>query len=77
MHTAEEMRIDDFQASRSPDRRYRTAPLWGLFTHWKGGFFHDGRFVTLRDVLDHYDGASGIGLGEQENSDLKEYLESF
>jgi hypothetical protein len=27
MHTAEEIGIDDFQASRSPDRRYRTTPL--------------------------------------------------
>ena len=31
MHTAEEMGIDDFQASRSPDARfYRTTPLKGL-----------------------------------------------
>jgi hypothetical protein len=43
MHTAEEMGIDDFQANRSPDKRYRTTPLKGLFAHQKGGFFHDGR----------------------------------
>ena len=77
MHTAEEIRIDDFQASRSPDRRYRTTPLAGLFTRQKGGFFHDGRFATLRDVVDHYDGAFGLGLIEQEKSDLIEYLKSL
>ena len=27
LHTPEEMGIDAFQAERSPDRRYRTAPL--------------------------------------------------
>jgi CxxC motif-containing protein (DUF1111 family) len=77
MHTAEEIGIDDFQASRSPDRRYRTAPLRGLFTHEKGGFYHDGRFATLRDVVDHYDGAFGLQLGEQEKNDLVEYLKSL
>jgi CxxC motif-containing protein (DUF1111 family) len=77
MHTAEEIGIDDFQASRSPDRRYRTTPLRGLFTHEKGGFFHDGRFATLRDVMDHYDGAFGLGLSEQEKSDLVEYVKSL
>jgi hypothetical protein len=29
MHTAEEIGIDDFQSSRSPDLRYRTSPLKG------------------------------------------------
>ena len=29
MHKAEEIGIDDFQSSRSPDRRYRTTPLGG------------------------------------------------
>ena len=77
MHTAEEIGIDDFQAGRSPDRRYRTTPLRGLFTHQKGGFFHDGRFATLRNVVDHYDGAFGLGLSEQEKSDLIEYLKSL
>jgi cytochrome c peroxidase len=77
MHTAEEIGIDDFQASRSPDRRYRTTLLRGLFTHEKDGFFHDGRFATLRDVMDHDDGAFGLGLSEQEKSDLVEYLKSL
>src|SRR5262249_10205458 len=47
VHTAAEIGIDDFQAQRAPDGRYRTSPLRGLFTHTKGGFYHDGRFSTL------------------------------
>jgi len=31
MHTGAEVGIDEFQASRSPDNRYRTTPLRGLF----------------------------------------------
>jgi hypothetical protein len=58
LHTPEEIGIDAFQADRSPDRRYRTAPLKGLFTHQKGGFYHDGRFATLLDLVNHYIHAS-------------------
>src|SRR5688572_25335372 len=50
LHTPEEMGIDDFEASRSPTGKYRTTPLRGLFARTKGGFYHDGRFVTLNDV---------------------------
>ena len=48
LHRAAEICIDAFQANRAPDHRYRTAPLNGLWTHQKGGFYHDGRFPTLR-----------------------------
>jgi hypothetical protein len=77
MHTAEEIGIDDFQARRSPDERYRTAPLKGLFSHQKGGFYHDGRFATLTDVVQHYDQTFGLGLSEQEMGELVEYLKSL
>jgi len=77
MHTAAEIGIDDFQANRAPDRRYRTAPLKGLWTHQKGGFYHDGRFATLRDVVEHYDRFFNLGLSEQEKKDLVEYLLSL
>ena len=30
------------------DHLYRTAPLAGLWTHQKGGFYHDGRFADAR-----------------------------
>jgi len=77
MHTAAEIGIDDFQANRAPDRRYRTAPLKGLWTHQKGGFYHDGRFATLRDVVDHYDRFFKLGLTEAEKGDLIKYLLSL
>lgn len=77
MHTAEEIGIDDFQSARSPDNRYRTAPLKGLFTHTKGGFYHDGRFATLGDVVEHYNGLFKSGLVTQEKNDLVEYLKSL
>jgi hypothetical protein len=77
MHTAQEIGIDDFQANRAPDRRYRTAPLKGLWTHTKGGFYHDGRFATLPDVVNHYDTFFGLSLSEQEKADLVEYLKSL
>jgi hypothetical protein len=77
MHTAAEVCIDDFQASRAPDDRYRTSPLNGLWTHTKGGFYHDGRFSTLLDVVNHYDSCKSLGLASQEKSDLVEYLKSL
>jgi hypothetical protein len=77
MHTAQEIGIDDFQASRAPDDRYRTSPLKGLWTHTKGGFYHDGRFATLIDVVNHYDTFKGLHLTEQQKQDLVEYLKSL
>jgi hypothetical protein len=77
MHTAAEIGIDDFQASRAPDQHYRTAPLRGLFTHTRGGFYHDGRFATLEDVVRHYDQALSLGLAPAQRSDLVEYLKSL
>jgi cytochrome c peroxidase len=77
MHTPEEMGIDDFQASRSPDERYRTTPLRGLWTHTKGGFYHDGRFPTLAAVINHYNSHFSLGLSSGEKSDLAEYLKSL
>ena len=76
-HTAAEIGIDSFQADRSPDRRYRTSPLKGLWTHTKGGFYHDGRFASLRDVVDHYDKFFGLRLTAQQKLDLIEYLKSL
>ena len=77
MHTAEEIGIDDFQAKRSSDERYRTAPLKGLWTHQKGGFYHDGRFATLGAVIDHYDRFLALGLDTPQKQDLVEFLKSL
>jgi cytochrome c peroxidase len=68
MHEATEIGIDGFQADRSPDTRYRTTPLKGLFTRQKGGFYHDGRFTTLEAVVNHYDGHFNLKLtADQKN----------
>jgi cytochrome c peroxidase len=62
MHTPAEVCVDSFQADCTPDKRYRTPPLNGLWTHTKGGFYHDGRFSTLLDVVNHYDSLLQLGL---------------
>jgi hypothetical protein len=77
LHTPDEIGIDDFQAKRSPDERYRTSPLKGLWTHGKGGYFHDGRFATLGAVVAHYDRTFSLGLTQAERRDLVEYLKSL
>jgi hypothetical protein len=77
MHTPAEIGIDNFQADRAPDHRYRTSPLKGLWTHTKGGFYHDGRFATLLDVVNHYNAVKNLGLTEAEKQDLVEYLKSL
>lgn len=77
LHAANEIGIDDFQALRSPTGKYRTAPLAGLWTHQKGGFYHDGRFANLREVVDHYDDFLRLSLSDQQKQDLVEYLKSL
>jgi hypothetical protein len=77
MHSAKEIGIDDFQSNRSPDKMYRTTPLRGLFARSKGGFYHDGRFATLRDVVEHYDKLFTLRLDEPRKNDLVEYLKSL
>jgi hypothetical protein len=61
MHTASDVCVYDFQANRAPDHR-RTSPLNGLWTHFKGGIYHDGRFATLLDVVNHYGQCFNLGL---------------
>jgi hypothetical protein len=77
MHKGEEVCVDDFQANRAPDERYRTSPLKALWTHEKGGFYHDGRFSDLPAVVEHYDNCFHLGLSASEKSDLAEFLKSL
>jgi len=77
MHTPSEIGVDDFQANRAPDKAYRTPPLKGLWTHTKGGFYHDGRFATLLDVVNHYDQFFALDLTREQKNDLIEYLKSL
>jgi len=77
MHTPSEVCVDSFQAERAPDKRYRTSPLNGLWTHTKGGFYHDGRFSTLLDVVNHYDTCFSLSLSDQDKTDLVEFMKSL
>ena len=75
-HKPAEICIDDFQANRSPDNAYVTAPLNAIFTKSKRGFYHDGRFPTLDAVVEHYNNCFGLELTAQEKADLVEFLKS-
>ena len=77
MHSPEEIGVDSFQADRSPTHMYRTAPLAGLWTHQKGGFYHDGRFATLSDVVAHYNSQFNLNLSTEQTNDLVEYLKGI
>jgi hypothetical protein len=77
LHMPAEICIDSFQADRAPDHRYRTSPIGELFTHFKGGFYHVGRFATLQKVVDHYNTCMSLGLTSDEKSDLIQYLLSL
>lgn len=77
LHAPAEIGIDSFQADRSPTHMYRTAPLAGLWAHQKGGFYHDGRFATLPDVVNHYDRHFKLNLTEPNKKDLVEYLKGI
>ena len=84
-HKPSDIGIDAFQANRTPDRSYRTTPLKGLWTYDKSnghgaagpGFYHDGRFKDLGEVVAHYDSFFKLSLTPQEKRDLIEYLKSL
>jgi hypothetical protein len=86
LHKPEEIGIDSFQAERGPDGVYKTQNLTALFVRElglfmrpenKGRFYHDGRFKTLLDVVNHYNIQFNLGLTDEEKRDLVEYLKSL
>ncbi|HEY6402329.1 MAG TPA: hypothetical protein VI479_13025 [Blastocatellia bacterium] len=86
LHKPEEIGIDSFQADRGPDRVYKTQTLAALFVRErglfmrpenKGRFYHDGRFNTLLDVVNHYNIQFNLDLTDGEKRDLIEYLKSL
>lgn len=76
-HKPDDICIDDFQSNRSPEKTYVTQGLKGLWAHSKGGFYHDGRFATLMDVINHYNNCKKLNLSESEKNDLAEFLKSL
>jgi hypothetical protein len=86
LHKPQEVGIDGFQADRAPDGTYKTMNLAGIFVREeglfmrpanKGRYYHDGRFATLMDVVNHYDTLLHLGLTAEEKRDLIEYLKSL
>jgi len=86
LHTPAEIGIDSFQADRAPDKVYKTMNLAGIFIREngrfmrapnKGRFYHDGRFATLLNVVNHYNTRFNLGLTDQEKHDVVEYLKSL
>jgi cytochrome c peroxidase len=72
--------IDTFQADRGPRGLNPgvlvTPQLKGLWARSKRGFYHDGRFKTLMDVISHYNSCFNLGLSPGQESDLAEFLKS-
>ncbi len=74
LHRPRQIGLDAFQANRAPimatarrrwpasgrTRTHRRAA--GLRPVKEAGFFHDGRFRTLMDVMNHYDRLFNLGL---------------
>jgi hypothetical protein len=86
LHKPSELGIDSFQADRAPDHVYKTMNLAGIFVREnglfmapanKGRYYHDGRFATLLDVVNHYNVLMSLGLTDAEKRDVVEYLKSL
>jgi hypothetical protein len=86
LHTPAEIGIDSFEADRAPDGVYKSMNLAGIFIREnglfmrpqnKGRYYHDGRFATLLDVINHYNTRFSLGLTAQEKLDVVEYLKSL
>ena len=62
MHTARRSASTTSRRTARPTSATAPRRSRGLWTHTKGGFYHDGRFATLADVVDHYDTTFTLGL---------------
>ena len=79
LHDASETGMEPQYATRSVTKRYRTTPLRGLWRppQLQGPYFHDGSAATLEAVVDHYVGALGLNLSQQQRTDLVEFLKTL
>jgi mono/diheme cytochrome c family protein len=75
LHAPDETGMDPTYAERTATKMYRTTPLRALLAH--PPYFHDGSAATLPDVVAHYDAHFELGLTEEQQSDLVEYLNSL
>ena len=75
LHEPSEVPTSPTHAERSATKMYRTTPLRGIWQH--PPYFHDGSATTLGDVVNRYDTFKGLGLTEQQKTDLVEFLKSL
>ena len=75
LHSPAEVGQDAAFANRSVTKRYRTTPLRGLLQH--APYFHDGKALTLADVVTHYDNLFSLRLSAVQKADLVEYLKTL
>jgi mono/diheme cytochrome c family protein len=62
-------------ASRSATKKYRTAPLAGVWQH--APYFHNGSAATLDAVVATYNSKKSLGLTEAQAADLVQFLKSL
>lgn len=62
-------------ASRTATKKYRTAPLKGVWQH--PPYFHNGSAATLVDVVNTYNAKRSLGLTGAEVLDIAQYLKSL
>jgi cytochrome c peroxidase len=75
LHDPEETGMDPAYAERTATKQYRTTPLRALWQH--PPYFHDGSAATLEEVVEHYDSFLELDLGDEDKSDLVEFLKSL
>ncbi|HEV8381720.1 MAG TPA: c-type cytochrome [Gemmatimonadales bacterium] len=75
LHAPNETGVDGAYAARTANKAYRTTPLRGLAQH--APYFHDGSAATLADVVVHYNRVRQLGLSDQQQRDLVEFLKSL
>jgi mono/diheme cytochrome c family protein len=75
LHEPGETDMEAVHAQRSKTGMYRTTPLRGAWH--RAPYFHDGSAATLADVVAHYDTALALGLSDDDQADLVEYLKSL
>ena len=75
LHVPAETGVDGAYAARTVNKAYRTTPLRALWQH--PPYFHDGSAATLAAVVTHYNRARTLGLTEDQQRELVEYLKSL
>jgi mono/diheme cytochrome c family protein len=75
LHAPSETGAETVYASRTATKKYRTAPLRGVWQH--PPYFHDGSAADLLAVVNRYDKVLSLGLTAAQKADLVEYLKSL